>query len=190
MITTLLLLASAISSDPEPGQSVRSANGEFIFRNYPAQALAAGEQGQVQFRAEVDEKGKVIGCKVTASSGFRRLDRETCQLIADHATFARVVDGSGKARGASHEGTVNWRIPGAAPTSAKMAASGGRNMDEVVCRKQLETGSLVKSSRRCMTRREWSRSAERNQNEWGELQGIKGSTREDQPTFPGGASPP
>lgn len=187
MLTTLLFLAAAVS--PPSAEVSRSPNGEFIFRNYPPRALAAGEQGQVRFRAEVDADGRVTGCKVTASSGHRRLDRETCQLIADHATFSPALDGTGKARAATHEGLVNWRIPGAAPASVKVSSTGGRNMEEVVCRKQLETGSLVKSSRRCMTRREWALSSERNQNEWGELQGAKGSSREDAPTFPGGSPP-
>ena len=186
MFSALLILAAAAAQANPP---VRTPNGEFIFRNYPPRALAAGEQGQVRFRAEVDEQGKVTGCKITGSSGFRRLDRETCDLIANYATFAPVLDSTGKARAASHEGLVNWRIPGSAPVSAKVTSGRARNMDEVVCRKQLETGSLVKSSRRCMTRREWALSAERNQNEWGELQGIKGSSREDQPTFPGGSPP-
>ena len=191
MPLALLLAASAavVASAPETTQSVRSDNGEFFFRNYPARSLAAGEQGQVRFRADVDKNGKVVGCKVIEGSGHRRLDRETCQLIGDHATFAPAVDGDGKARAATHEGFVNWRIPGATPGPPGVKVA-GREMDQVVCKKQLRTGSLVASSRLCMTRREWALSAERNQNEWGELQGIKGSTREDQPTFPGGTPPP
>ena len=53
MLPSLLLLAAAISS-PDVGQSVQSKNGEFIFSQYPPRALAAGEQGAVRFRAEVE----------------------------------------------------------------------------------------------------------------------------------------
>lgn len=77
-------------------------------------ALAAGERGLVKFRVEIDEKGNVRSCKVTASSGYKRLDDETCNLIVEHARFKPVLDSEGKAREGLHHGMVNWRIPGAA----------------------------------------------------------------------------
>ena len=187
MLSGLLLLASAIAINgaaPDPNQSVQSRNGEFLFSKYPPRALAAGEQGPVRFRAEVDEKGNVLACKITASSGFERLDRETCDLIVNHATFKPTLDSEGKARDAVHDGIVNWRIPGAAPP-AKTALIGGKSPDEVVCKRVSKTGSLVSHSRLCMTRREWTRYAEQNQDRYGEVQGRFGSSREDQPTFPG-----
>jgi TonB family protein len=187
MLPSLLILASAISitaSAPDPAQSMQSKNGEFIFSKYPPRALAAGEQGSVRFRAEVDQKGNVLACKVTEGSGFERLDRETCDLIVNHATFKPVLDTDGKAREAIHDGIVNWRIPGA-PTSAKVALIGGKSPDEVVCKRITKTGSLVSHSRLCLTRREWVRYAEENQDRYGEVQGRFGSSREDQPTWPG-----
>ena len=187
MLPSLLLLASAIAiagAAPDPTQSVQSRNGEFIFSKYPPRALAAGEQGSVRFRAEVDAKGNVMACKVTDGSGFERLDRETCDLIVNHATFKPTLDAEGKAREAMHEGIVHWRIPGAAP-AAKVALVGGKSPDEVVCKRVTKTGSLVSHSRLCLTRREWSRYADRNQDQYGEIQGRFGSSREDQPTFPG-----
>lgn len=185
MLTSLLILASAISitaSAPDPGQSVQSKNGEFIFSKYPPRALASGEQGAVRFRAEVDEKGNVLACKVTAGSGFERLDRETCDLIVNHATFKPTLDSEGKAREAIHDGIVNWRIPGTAPAMTKAA---GKSPDEVVCRRITKTGSLVAHSRLCLTRREWTRYAEKNQDEFGEIQGKYGSTHGFEPG-PGG----
>jgi len=187
MLPGLLLLVSAFAltgEAPDPAQSVQSKNGEFIFSKYPPRALAAGEQGSVRFRAEVDEKGSVMACKVTSGSGFARLDSETCDLIVNHATFRPTLDGEGKARDAVHDGIVNWRIPGGAP-AAKVALVGGKSPDEVVCKRITKTGSLVSHSRLCLTRREWSRYAEQNQDRYGEVQGRFGSTREDQPTFPG-----
>lgn len=185
MLTSLLILASAISitaSAPDPGQSVQSKNGEFIFSKYPPRALASGEQGAVRFRAEVDEKGNVLACKVTAGSGFERLDRETCDLIVNHATFKPTLDSEGKAREAIHDGIVNWRIPGTAPAMTKTA---GKSPDEVVCRRITKTGSLIAHSRLCLTRREWTRYAEKNQDEFGEIQGKYGSTHGFEPG-PGG----
>ncbi len=186
MLPSLLLLASAVAATSalaSPGQSVQSKNGEFIFSQYPPRARAAGEQGSVRFRAEVDAKGNPLSCKVTASSGFLRLDDETCEMIIDHATFKPTLDSEGKAREAVHDGLVNWRIPGV-PAATKVAST-GRSPDEVVCKRVTKTGSLVSHSRLCMTRREWVAYAERNQDEWGSMQGRLGSSREDQPTFPG-----
>ncbi|MFL6723632.1 MAG: energy transducer TonB [Sphingomicrobium sp.] len=179
-----LALASAIAPPQEADQSVRSKNGEFVFSQYPPRALAAGEQGAVRFQAEVDAKGNVLSCKVTAGSGHQRLDRETCDLIVDHASFKPTLDSDGKAREAIHDGIVNWRIPGAA-APAKVATIGGKSPDEVVCKRITKTGSLVSHSRLCLTRREWVRYAEENQDRYGEVQGRFGSSREDQPTFPG-----
>jgi len=185
LISVLLAAAAAVSMQAADSVApVQSKNGEFIFSQYPPRARAAGEQGSVKFRAEVDAKGNVMSCKVTGTSGFRRLDDETCELIVDHATFKPTLDGEGKARKAVHEGIVNWLIPGAAPAT-RTASVGGKSPDEVVCKRVSKTGSLVSHSRLCMTRREWVRYVEQNQDRYGEVQGRFGSSREDQPTWPG-----
>src|SRR5690349_19518343 len=158
-LSVMIAAAAAVSTvSAADDMQVESKNGEFIFSQYPPRALAAGEQGAVRFRAEVDTKGNVMSCKVTEGSGHKRLDRETCELIIDHATFKPTLDSEGKAREAVHDGIVNWRIPGAAPAAqpaTQVAELGGRSPDEVVCKRQSKTGSLVSHSRLCMTRREW-----------------------------------
>jgi len=191
MLPNLLLVAIAASvtaAAPDPAQSVQSKNGEFIFSKYPPRALAAGEQGPVSFRAEVDQQGNVLACKVTKGSGFERLDNETCELIVNHANFRPTLDSEGKARAAVHDGIVNWRIPGAAPAT-KVALIGGASPDEVVCKRVAKTGSLVAHSRLCLTRREWTRYAEQNQDRYGEIQGRFGNTHGSEPStiplFPG-----
>jgi len=182
MLSSLLLFAAAMTS-PDVGQSVESKNGEFIFSQYPPRALAAGEQGSVRFRAEVDAKGNVMKCKITEGSGFKRLDRETCDLIVDHASFKPALDSAGVAREAIHDGIVNWRIPGAASSPPQMASN---STEEVICKRVNKTGSLITRSRLCLTQREWIRYVEQNQDRVGEIQGRFGSSREDQPTFPTG----
>jgi TonB family protein len=185
MLPSLLSIIAAMSVTgvaPDAAQSVQARNGEFIFSQYPPRALAAGEQGSVRFRAEVDANGNVMSCRVTEGSGHERLDRETCDLIVDHASFKPTLDSEGKARDAIHDGLVNWRIPGVTPASTKIA---GKSPDEVVCKRITKTGSLVSHSRLCLTRREWGQYADRNQEQYGEIQGRFGSSREDQPTFPG-----
>ena len=165
MMHALLLIAGLTATAQTQQSPVQTKNGEFIFRQYPPRALAAGEQGAVRFRAEVDAKGNVMSCKVTDGSGHERLDRETCDLIVDHASFKPTLDTKGTAREAIHDGTVNWRIPGVAPSPVKTAFA-GKSPDEIVCQRSLKTGSLVSRSRTCMTRRQWVEQAERNQSDW------------------------
>lgn len=172
----LLALASVTSTAVDEGRPVQTRNGEFIFRQYPPRAKAAGEQGPVRFRAEVDAKGNVMSCKVIGSSGYRRLDDETCEMIVDHATFKPTLDSDGKARDAIHDGLVNWRLPGtpAAAQAAKIAAA--EPPDKIICKRVPKTGSLVTHSRLCMTAREWEHKADQFQDDWGSLQGRYGST--------------
>jgi protein TonB len=177
MYLTILMfaLASSGASAIEQGQPVLSKNGEFIFRQYPPRARAAGEQGTVKFRAEVDAKGNVMSCKVVGSSGYRRLDDETCEMIVDHATFKPTLDREGKAREAIHDGIVNWRLAGGAPAPAVQIAE-AKVPDKIICKRIPKTGSLVTHSRLCMTAREWEHKADQFQDDWGSLQGRYGST--------------
>lgn len=178
MLLSLLFVAAAFGgadAGSANNRSVSSSDKEFIFSQYPPRALAAGEQGLVKFRVEIDEEGNVKSCKVTASSGHVRLDDETCNLIVEHARFKPVLDGEGKAREALHDGLVNWRIPGS-PTPIKVAIAADKGPDKVICKRVQKTGSLVARSRVCMTAREWSQQADQYQDEYGAIQGRQGAT--------------
>lgn len=185
MLTSLLIMVSIATTalTPDASQSVQSKNDEFIFSKYPPRALAAGEQGAVRFRAEVNEKGLVLGCEVTQSSGHWRLDRETCELIVNHATFKPTLDSDGKARSAVHDGVVNWRIPGQAENSAPIKLVASKSADKLICKRIQKTGSLVAHSRLCLTARDWDRYADETQEDWGSLQGRKGHTNGKMPTW-------
>jgi protein TonB len=173
MFQALWLIIAMSATAPDLAPTVQSKNGEFIFSQYPPRAKAAGEQGSVRFQAEVDAKGNVMSCKVTQGSGFERLDRETCDMIVDHASFKPTLDTEGRARSATHDGIVNWRLPGRSPPRGKIALGGG-SLDEVVCKRSAKTGSLVVSSRVCMTRREWTAQAQKIQDDWSSMQGRQG----------------
>ena len=177
MFTSLLVVALAANSVSaiEEVHSVQSKNGEFIFRQYPPRAKAAGEHGTVKFRAEVDARGNVMSCKVIGSSGHRRLDDETCEMIIDHATFRPTLDPGGKAREAIHDGLVNWRLPSSAGAPIPQIAA-AEPPDKIICKRVPKTGSLVTHSRLCMTAREWEHKADQFQDDWGSLQGRYGST--------------
>lgn len=168
-----LTVAVAATSPDAP---VQSKNDEFIFRQYPPRAKAAGEQGTVRFQANVDARGNVMSCKVIGSSGYRRLDDETCEMIVDHATFKPSLDSDGTAREAIHQGFVNWRLGSKEVMSAPKVAE-ANSPDKIICKRIQKTGSLVAHSRLCMTAREWARKADDFQEDWGRLQGRYGSTR-------------
>lgn len=173
------ILAAALAANTavpiDESQPVQSKNGEFIFRQYPPRAKSAGEQGTVKFRVDVDAKGNVMSCTVIRSSGYRRLDDETCEMIVDHATFKPTFDSEGKAREAVHDGLVNWRLPSAEAAPAPKVASADPP-DKIICKRIPKTGSLVTHSRLCMTAREWELKSEHFQEDWGSLQGRYGST--------------
>lgn len=185
MVSNILLLAIAASfvSSSGDSQTIQSKNDEFIFSKYPPRALAAGEQGAVRFRAEVNAKGLVLGCDVTQSSGHWRLDRETCDLIVQHATFKPTLDSRGTPRAAVHDGVVNWRIPGQAEATSPSKSASAKQTEKVICKRMPKTGSLVVHSRLCLTARDWDRYAEANQEDWGSLQGRKGHTNAGMPTW-------
>jgi TonB family protein len=179
----MLMFATANISSAAELQQVQSRNGEFIFSKYPPRALAAGEQGAVRFRAQVNPEGLVLECQVTGSSGHWRLDRETCELIVLHATFKPVLDSGGKARAAVHDGIVNWRIANQPESAAPIKLVTAKESEKLICKRTLKTGSLVAHSRLCLTARDWDRYAEQNQEDWGSLQGRKGHTNASMPTW-------
>lgn len=48
----------------------------------------------------------------------------------------------------------------AAPAIATEIANPASDDDKIICKKSLETGSLVKKTKKCFTKREWDRLAE------------------------------
>jgi protein TonB len=179
-----LFLSALLAGGATPAATVPSAeatardaaNGEVILSEYPARARAAGEQGQVGFKVALDREGYATACEVTHSSGYPRLDEETCQLILNRATFKGVRGTDGRRTNVVTQGVVNWRLPGAstAATPVRMAAA---KPEKKVCRRRIKTGSLADYERLCATKADWDRMSQRTREEWGALQGSAGSTR-------------
>lgn len=95
------------NADAPPVQSDQPASTEPVSRrgdvrsvfssdDYPASAQAAGEQGMVQARLSVDQRGRVSDCAIVRSSGSTSLDSATCSILSRRAQFspARATDGS------------------------------------------------------------------------------------------------
>ncbi|HYW17431.1 MAG TPA: energy transducer TonB [Allosphingosinicella sp.] len=174
----LAILAAPASVAPSPSAAARdSANNEVILGQYPERARRAGEQGSVVFKVALDREGYATSCNVTQSSGFKRLDEETCDLILDRGIFKGVRGPDGRRTNVVTEGVVNWRLPkGTATTRAPVRVAAAVKTEKKICRRRVKTGSLVDSERLCATASEWSRMSQRTQQEWGALQGAFGHT--------------
>lgn len=184
---TPLLFASALlagaatpaAAAPSAEAAARNAaNAEVILSEYPPRALAAGEQGSVGFKVALDREGYATSCEVIQSSGYKRLDQETCDLILNRATFKGVRGTDGRKTNVVTQGLVNWRLPkGAAPAAAPIRIAAAPKPEKKICRRKIKTGSLADYERHCATADEWSRMSQQTQREWGALQGSFGSSR-------------
>lgn len=174
------LLANAPSGEPrqQANEAREKANGEFILKHYPRGALDAGEQGLVRFRITLDQKGEMTGCEVTKSSGFSRLDSETCELIRRYARFTPVVNSEGRAVVATRNGYVNWQLPaGSLPMARPRPDSlAGAGTEKIICRRGVRTGSLVATNRRCMRDSDWTRMAGEARGRLRDVQGTTGAS--------------
>jgi TonB family protein len=184
-----LLVGAATPASAETPTSAKARNAQswdVLFSEYPPRALAAGQQGLVGYKVKLDREGYATECEVTMRSGHAALDEETCRLILNRATFKGVRDSSGRRIATVTEGTVNWVLPSqaAAYTGKPAAAPAGLRIVDApapasgkrICKRYLKTGTLATYERICMTQAEWTRNRDRNRDEWGELQGAKGST--------------
>ncbi len=79
--------------------------------DYPSRDLREGNQGLTRFRLTVGTDGKVLGCEVTASSGFPGLDRAACDNIARRARFEPATGPGGETVTGTYSNTIRWVIP-------------------------------------------------------------------------------
>src|SRR6476659_9879964 len=84
-ISAMLWSADGTALNANGQVASHDKNIEFIWNNYPPGALKRGEQGRVAFRVTIDRTGLISTCEVTESSGFKALDRETCEMMSLYA---------------------------------------------------------------------------------------------------------
>jgi len=180
LFITALALASAA---PVLAANTSSTPGEaqdwtLLFKGYPPEALARGEQGAVGYRLSLDPNGNPTACEVTQSSGYATLDNATCRLILSGAEFKGVKDVEGRKVSAQYSGVVNWRLPSSATAAAKPAKTLAKadDAEKLICKRKAITGSLAGFERTCYTKAQWQELADRTRAEWSEIQGAKGST--------------
>jgi periplasmic protein TonB len=79
--------------------------------DYPADALAARQQGSVRVSYNVNAQGLIENCQVASSSGWPSLDAATCRLITLRGRYTPAQDATGQAiPGGKRTLRFNWAI--------------------------------------------------------------------------------
>lgn len=175
LLATIPAMLGMATSDAAPtGDQIvhASQNGEFLWKFYPPGALKRGEQGRVAFKLMIEPTGVISSCDVTESSGFKDLDTETCEIMGMYAQVKPVRDGDGRAVRAQQNGFIVWKLPPGATQVASASARGTMpKPDKMICRKDVTTGSLIATTKMCMTKAEWDRNSEDQKRHWEDQQG-------------------
>ena len=79
--------------------------------DYPPAALRAEQSGDVIFRLDLDEAGRVTNCTIRASSGSDLLDQTTCGLLRRRARLTPARDASGNPIPSQWSNGFRWSIP-------------------------------------------------------------------------------
>ncbi len=99
---------SAAESMPRPVQPLARLVSPW---DYPANALAARQQGQVLMALSVNDTGRIDGCRITKSSGSAWLDRASCLIMHRRARFHPAVSADGKRVAGSFDHMIEWMLP-------------------------------------------------------------------------------
>ena len=162
------IIALADIAAGAPVTALASNTSDWIAKTYPKESLAMGEQGLVGFAVELDADARIDTCVVTKSSGYRRLDRATCDLIVTHAHFAP-AESDGKRVATIRNGHINWRLPGEFRQNAALArppapiTATELEADRLICTSSNAIGSLIKVTTFCLTKTEWAQARKEGQ---------------------------
>lgn len=99
---------------PRPPQILNAAELRVEKDDYPAAALAAGEQGVATFNLNIEADGKVQGCEIVKSSGSIALDQKSC-VVAQRWSFEPARSIEDKPTFGKSRHTLNWRLPKGTP---------------------------------------------------------------------------
>jgi hypothetical protein len=163
-------LTTAGAQAEAPGQA-----REIMLKALPKDVRSSGVGGRVGFRANLDRRGQITNCQTTTSSGHAVLDRYTCKFLTEHASFVARDAVAGQPRRVI-TGYLDWPADKNGDTaSAGLSTDAGATTlaasEPLICKSSLKTGSLVRQSRTCMTKREWDQQRAQAQQDYGAAQG-------------------
>lgn len=96
--------------------------------DYPAESLRNKEFGIVEFRLNVGPQGDPAACRILVSSGYWRLDQQTCAIIMKRAGFKPARDAAGQPIPATFQSRFRWILRGSRQDYDRLA----REMTSVV----------------------------------------------------------
>lgn len=79
--------------------------------DYPDDAIRNENSGSTAFSLLIDEKGRVVDCMVTQTSGHALLDTQSCAIVKTRARFTPARDLAGKPTRDRATSRINWRLP-------------------------------------------------------------------------------
>ena len=91
-----------------PVQAVTTAGSWLRAEDYPAGAVANGQNGIVQFRLDVDAEGRISGCHVLARTRPDVFADTTCSAVTRRAKLMPALDAAGKPVRSFYVGKVRW----------------------------------------------------------------------------------
>ena len=147
-------------------------------QNYPAEALAKGQQGVVAFAVDLDAAAKIDSCVVTKSSGYPLLDEATCDVIVKHAAFSPAESG-GTRVATTRTGQMRWKLPAPYQGNARLAGppvfptSEQLEAKRLICSKSGTVGSLIRTTTYCLTRAQWAEGRYMQQAEAAKMNGYQ-----------------
>lgn len=77
-------------------------------KDFPETALRTGQTGEVQFRLDIDEYGKVLGCYVLDRTDPDAFAEVTCNRVRARAAFRPAVDANGQPVRSFYVQKVSW----------------------------------------------------------------------------------
>ena len=100
--------AAEVARPPQPHGTAASL---FSVDDYPAAARGTGAHGKVVARLTIDTTGRVVGCDVVHSSGFKVLDVATCDILRRRARYGPGIDPRGQPVVSTVDESITWVAP-------------------------------------------------------------------------------
>jgi TonB family protein len=79
--------------------------------DYPMQAFEREWRGTTTFEVLVAPNGKAAGCRITTSSGYEQLDKQTCFVAMKRARFTQARGPDGAPAYGTYRSMVMWHRP-------------------------------------------------------------------------------
>lgn len=97
---------------PKPAQGAKlSLQGIFRSSDYPRDAMNAEQTGSTGYLLMIDEKGSILDCMISETSGVASLDAMGCQVIRERAKVKQpAMDSSGMPVKSIYVSRVVWDI--------------------------------------------------------------------------------